>query len=380
MLRSATLEQTWKRFAPRAKRAGITRIAELTGLDTLGIPVFAAIRPMGRSLSTQQGKGVTREAARVSALMESLETWSAENVALPVLRASYRDLTGRTRRKSKGTRVVDVRKLPRPRTKLALDERWDWIEGRDMISGDRVLVPLAAVSLDTTFDKAPPFDVSSNGLGAGNNAGEAILQGVCEVLERDAEAAWRRGGGDQRLILDTINDPTCLDLIARVTRTGARIFIWDLQSRSTQSRSTHLRANICAIGCGIMEDPREPAWRALGMYQGFGAHWLPEVAITRAIVEAAQTRLTYIAGGRDDFFPFDYERATDPELMAEMWARLAAPCDAPVVFDDLPRGNPNSIFEGLDEVIVVDLTHPRLRVPCVKVLIPGFATDVEALG
>jgi len=87
-LRAASLAATWRRFAPGARRAGITRIAELTGLDTIGIPVFAAIRPMGRSLSTQQGKGATALAARVSALMESLETWSAEHLALPAVRAA----------------------------------------------------------------------------------------------------------------------------------------------------------------------------------------------------------------------------------------------------------------------------------------------------
>src|SRR3954470_14064746 len=106
MFRSATLEQTWRRFSRLAKRAGITRIADLTGLDTLGIPVFAAIRPMGLSLSTQQGKGTTREGARISALMESLETWSAEHIALPVVRGSFRAL-------SKKRRVIDVRLLPR---------------------------------------------------------------------------------------------------------------------------------------------------------------------------------------------------------------------------------------------------------------------------
>src|SRR5215510_3301976 len=95
--RAATLEATWRRFAPAARRAGITRIADLTGLDTLGIPVFAAIRPLGRSLSTQQGKGTTPLAARVSALMESLETWTAEHLALPVVRGSYRALARRRR-------------------------------------------------------------------------------------------------------------------------------------------------------------------------------------------------------------------------------------------------------------------------------------------
>ena len=33
-----------------------------------------------------------------------------------------------------------------------------------------------------------------------------------------------------------------------------------------------------------------------------------------------------------------------------------------------------------DQVIVVELTHPVLRVPVVKVIVPGRATDVEALG
>src|ERR1700735_576551 len=82
--RAASLAATWKRFSPAAKRAGITRIAELTGLDTLGIPVFAAIRPMGKSLSTQQGKGLSRDAARISALMESLETFAAEQARASV--------------------------------------------------------------------------------------------------------------------------------------------------------------------------------------------------------------------------------------------------------------------------------------------------------
>src|SRR5687768_10462419 len=101
--RAATLDQTWRRFGPVARKAGITRIADLTGLDTLGVPVFAAVRPLGKSLSTQQGKGVSPDAARVSALMESLETFSAEHIEAPVVRGSYRTL-------QRKRNVVDVRK------------------------------------------------------------------------------------------------------------------------------------------------------------------------------------------------------------------------------------------------------------------------------
>ena len=112
----------------------------------------------------------------------------------------------------------------------------------------------------------------------------------------------------------------------------------------------------------------------------------------RQRIPAEQTRLTYIAGGRDDFFPFDYARATDPELLAEQWSRLAAPCDDPASFEDLPGTVTRGLGEdlevlvarlveaGLAQVIAVDLTHPELKVPVVKVIVPGLATDVEAMG
>jgi ribosomal protein S12 methylthiotransferase accessory factor len=368
-MRAATPEQTWRRFAPAMRAAGITRLAELTGLDNLGIPVYAAIRPMGRSLATQQGKGLTALAARVSALMESLETFTAEQVKGEVVGA-YRAL-------AKRRRVVDVRKLPRPRGRLDLGARWRWLEGWDLGAGEPILVPADAVTLDTTFAKDPVFDVSSNGLASGNELVEAILHGLLEVIERDAEAAWRRSGGDRRLVLDSISDPTCRWLIERVTAGGARVFLFDLASD----------LGIAAIGCTILQDPGDVAWRPLGAYQGFGAHLLPEIAIARAITEAAQTQLTYISGARDDFFPGDYQRATDRAILAPMWERLTAGCAEPVAFDELPRHAPRSLGEGLawlvaklPQVIAVELTHAKLRVPVAKVIVPGRATDLEALG
>jgi ribosomal protein S12 methylthiotransferase accessory factor len=370
-LRAASLAATWRRFAPAARRAGITRIAELTGLDTIGIPVFAAIRPMGRSLSTQQGKGATALAARVSALMESLETWSAEHMALPAVRTSWRRL---------GDRAVDVRRLARPRGRLDRDARWRWVEGWDLGADRPVLVPEQAVTLDTTFRAPPVFDISSNGLASGNARVEAVAHGLCEVIERDAEAAWRRAGGDRRIVLDSIPDPACRALIDRITAAGARVWVWDVTDPESP-------AGIAVIGAAIMEDPREPAWRTLGFYQGFGAHWQPEIAIARALTEAAQTRLTYIAGARDDFFAHDYARATDPRRLAALWQRFSAPCDEPVGFDELPGRTARTLGDAVEQlvgtqrqVIAVDLTHPALGVPVVKVIVPGVATDVEAMG
>ncbi|WP_163333604.1 YcaO-like family protein, partial [Klebsiella aerogenes] len=39
---------------------------------------------------------------------------------------------------------------------------------------------------------------------------------------------------------------------------------------------------------------------SLGVYHGYGTHLDPQVAVIRAICEAAQGRLVFIAGSRDD--------------------------------------------------------------------------------
>jgi ribosomal protein S12 methylthiotransferase accessory factor len=156
---------------------GITRLANLTGLDTLGVPVWSAIRPNGRSLSTSQGKGLTDDHARASALMESIETWHAEHVARPRRRAAWRTL---------GTGLGG---LPRAGpARPAPDRVIDWVEGWELAAGAPRWVPLESVTLDTVFPAghAPVFDVSSNGLASGNHLLEAIVHAICEVIERDA--------------------------------------------------------------------------------------------------------------------------------------------------------------------------------------------------
>ena len=374
--RAATLAATWRRFAPLAPRVGVTRVADLTGLDTLGVPVFAAIRPMGRSLSTSQGKGTTPMAARVSALMESLETWHAEE------RAPERTATAR----ALGAATVElVRDLPRTGRRLDLDVRLPWVRAWSLPRQRVAWVPWEAATLDCVpaAREAPVFDVSSNGLASGNTVGEAIVHGLCEVIERDAEAAWRTTGDDRRVILDTVAPPVAR-LVEHLGRGGVRVWLWDLTSD----------VGVPVFGCGLMHDPREAGWRAVGFYQGFGCHVDPAIAMLRAITEAVQTRLTYIAGGRDDFFPEDYRRATDRELLLDVWARYTGPPDEPVDARDhpTPTARERTVEVVLDhllgrladagtpEVLVVDLRQPALGVPVVKVLVPGRANRVTELG
>lgn len=374
-MRTASLAQTWRRFAPLAPRVGLTRLADLTGLDALGVPVVAAIRPMGRSLSSSQGKGATPLAARVSALMESLETWHAEERA-PDRVASARSLGAAT--------VARARALPRTGARFSLDARRPWVRAVSLPTGRGAWVPWQAVTLDTEAATARPpvFDVSSNGLASGNTVAEAVVHGLAEVIERDAEARWRLTGDDRRVVLDTVDDRLVRGLVDQVTASGTRLWLWDLTSD----------VGVPVFGCGLMHDPRDVGWRALGFYQGFGCHLDPFVAMARAITEAVQTRMTYISGARDDFFPEDYRQATDRRVLARVWQRYAAPPDESIDARGYQRPRVTDVAEllaalvdavlaaGSPEVLVVDLRQPGLDLPVVKVLVPGRATALEGLG
>jgi ribosomal protein S12 methylthiotransferase accessory factor len=365
---------------PLMKRLGITRLARLTGLDCIGVPVWTAIRPNGRSLATSQGKGLSDEAAAVSALMESIETWHAEHIDKPIVRGGWRTL--RTR-----LPLVDPRQLPRERhVRIDPDAPLAWVEGWDLVASAPRWVPLEAVTLDCVMPatRQPRFALSSNGLASGNHVLEAVVHALCEVIERDAEARWRLARGQRRVDLRTVRDPHCRTLLERVAAAHVHTIVWDITSD----------VGVPAFGAAIMEDPREPAWRALGLYQGFGCHLDANVALARALSEAIQTRVTYISGSRDDFFPHDYARTTDEELLLQIWGEVMATPGERVDFAPLAaRHRAGASFEDdlrtllarlaavkVKQVVAVDLSRPELGVPVVKVLVPGRATRVELMG
>jgi ribosomal protein S12 methylthiotransferase accessory factor YcaO len=59
-VRERTAEEALDRLKPLLPEFGITRIADVTGLDTIGIPVMTVVRPLARSLSVSQGKGLRK--------------------------------------------------------------------------------------------------------------------------------------------------------------------------------------------------------------------------------------------------------------------------------------------------------------------------------
>jgi ribosomal protein S12 methylthiotransferase accessory factor len=308
--RSCDPARTVERISSRQREFGITRVANITGLDRIGIPVWIAVRPNSRSLSLSQGKGLTHDAARASALGESIEAYYAEQCASPVRIGRYADL------RSEAGHVADVARLPRARNGLYSDqEAIPWVQSIDLTSGRQVWVPFEMVHADATVPRHPGsgcFVFSTNGLASGNTAAEAVFHGLCELIERDAMALWKMQSAEEqdrtRVCNSSIDDPVCAELIRQFEAAEIDPLIWDVTSD----------LGVAAFRVLIFDRWAQSELAVLPVAFGAGCHPERGVALTRALTEAAQSRLTLISGARDDFARRIYEEwKLTPEALAE---------------------------------------------------------------
>jgi YcaO-like protein with predicted kinase domain len=363
-------EITLRRFGPVGKRVGITRLADVTGLDRVGLPVCLAIRPTARSLVTSIGKGLTPAAAKVGALLESVETWHAEHLHLPTRTARPADIA------ADGGRALDVGELPRAIGGL-LDPHQvrSWVRGADLATHADTWVPVDSVSMNFVADQLgePGLARNSNGLASGNSLAQAMLHGLCEVVERDAESRWRAASESLRVRLDTVTDPRCRQLIAMVRSAGLHLAVWDVTSHT----------GVPCYGCVVLAPPHHDGVLDAGVHDGFSCHPSPADAFAGAVKEALQKRLTYIAGSRDDLSREEVERVRSPELIEAVWEELSAePADTDL--EDRPSLSTGSWDDDLravvgavtadarHAVVAVDLTRPDLDVPVAKVVVTNM--------
>jgi ribosomal protein S12 methylthiotransferase accessory factor len=367
MNRSVPAEETLRRLTPLHERLGITRVADITGLDTIGIPVATAVRPNARSLAVSQGKGPTRAAAHASAVMEACETWHAEHVDLPIRLARFADLH---------QEAVDPAALPAaPGSPYRPDLPLPWVTGTDLTDDRPVLVPFDVVHTDWTL---PPgwadgcFPADSNGLASGNTVAEAILSGLCELVERDAAALWglRDDQPDRRIDPLTLANPVITELVARFAAAGVAVALWDLTADT----------RVPVVLCHAVEAEPSP-FRPLPAAGGLGCHPDPAVAAVRALTEAAQSRLITIAGARDDLYRREYTRALDETATAELRRAVLERAGHP--FGTLPGAAAACAADVAEvrarvaaatggRVAAVDLSRPDIGVPVVRVVAEGL--------
>ena len=368
--RTVDPQETLDRLMPLLPEMGITRIANITGLDLIGIPVVMVCRPNSRSVAVAQGKGFDLAAAKVSGVMEAVETYHAERVTLPLRLATYAELC-------RSESVADVRRLPvSVRGRFADDAPILWIAGRDLAGGETVWLPYECVHTDYTLpfpQGSLCFAANTNGLASGNHAHEAISHGLAEVIERDAITLWKRRDGASRrstvLDLDTVDDAACRALLHRLSACGVDAMVWDATS------DVGVPTFYCLL-VGRQAAFADPEF-------GSGCHPSRAIALSRALTEAAQARTTYIAGSRDDFQPALYSAAARERRLRDCRALLALR-GAARSFRGVPNFETDDIADDVDwmlrrlaragmaQALVVDLTIARYGLPVVRVVVPGL--------
>ena len=363
--RTCSPEETLARVCPLLAAFGVTRVARHTGLDKVGIPVWCAYTPNARSIVVAQGKGLTDADAKVSAVMEALERAVAGEPTVETLVGTVRDL-------SASGRAVD----PLPgliaagREDVGPDEEMEWAAGVDLISGQQAFVPLEAVRLDRT--QRSRFWMSSDGLASGNNIQEAMLHGLLERIERDAHVLWQVSGPQNRyrncIAPESFEDAALDRLAARIESAELELRLFDITS------DTGVPAFLALLAPNGVTRGQA---RYIEVTSGCGAHISPVRAAIRAVTEAAQSRLTYISGARDDVHSETFDRPL-PETTRRAFLAIPRPVAIarPRVGGDLEALLRHALEgvrkAGAQSVVAVSLSAQSLPFSVVKIVVPGL--------
>ena len=328
------------------------------------------------SLSDQlnaSGKGLTPEQSQASAIMEFAERYSW-------LHFDYED--------HDGYMVKSFREMKTGLTPTVDDSYWlcnfIGLRDRDELLKEIKRIPLKwirGISLTSSRKFYYPVNwhnyiFTSNGLATGNAREEAILQAACEVIER--ENVYRLFG-DKKIANDldpaSIKNPIINRVLENAKKSGIKIIIKEI--------SLDFGIPTFAVH-GI-----QPADKGRLTHKGcgYGTHPNPEKALIRALSE-------YFEG-------YSLLKKTEKEVELD-WAGLLSKIPPKnygflamynpqmllkrkrvVKMKDLPDLSRDDIKEEIEEivkilsrhkyeVIFMDKTHPELKIPVVRVFIPGM--------
>ncbi|MBY3243334.1 YcaO-like family protein [Rhizobium laguerreae] len=375
--RAVTPAQTLAAIRPHLREFGITRVGLLTALDVLNIPVAFATRPNSHTLSVFQGKGIDNDAAMASAAMEAVETRIAEIAPADLTLATVESM------RAERAAMIDLDNVARCAPDEIGSSPISWCSGLDILSGSSVFVPWWLIGLDHRGERPPGFEQSSDGLASGNTPSEAVLHGLCELVERDAWALTQLKSPERlkesRIDPASFGDAVIDVMTDRITRAGMKLLLLDMTT------DIGVPAFLAVIMPGNLSDRVDARWSHV--CGGCGCHPDPVRAALRAITEAAQSRLTAIAGSRDDFSPRIYQRLDRSAAMQQVvelcegdgrmrsfQARDRRPA---TIQDTIDHIADRLAATGIEQIVVVPFSHRALPISVVRVIVPGLEVDIS---
>lgn len=288
----------------RARRLGIARIADITGLDRLGIPVFSAVKDnFCDTITVYSGKGLTPAAAELSAVMECLERTAAGWDMRRVHIAAPAQLAGAYWPPEIFT---EARHRPPPR-------RLAWVRARRLDTPGLVWVPA-----ELAFNGRAPRSLrprafrvaTSNGLACAFALDKALAAALSEIAERHIVSLYDRHEHDRGLALlralgrqfglslptaDMRARPVAHGTLPRTARRLAERFRGANVPLTVKALPNALGLPLFAAAACEEVAPGEVLATA-----GYGLDRDPATAVVRAILEVAQSRATDRQGARED--------------------------------------------------------------------------------
>ncbi|HKG29911.1 MAG TPA: YcaO-like family protein [Nitrososphaeraceae archaeon] len=397
-------QETLKRVTFISQKIGVTRLADITNMDILGIPNYSAVLPGTEDyIWVYSGKGPTKAHARASALMESIERYSSLPSGGPknFIQGSYDQL-------SKSFNVLHPDEIVEPlRFQYNNEMSMDFLSGFDLFSEEPILVP-ASVAL-FRYSPVPPFVDPfafhhTNGLASGNVMEEAICHSLCEVIERDATSlAELRASAIPFHFLRHITNALrekgyALNSIPTDKYVDDPGIFSDVDISQVEFQPVKalgekfLQVKIPLIIKDITSDIGIPTFNASSiewishdygyLAEGHGTHPDARVALMRAITEVSQTRAANIQGARDDLRKVRYGQNNTDDKRA--WQFM--PSSKKVKFSEVTSYFNQDILNdiklilehlkqtGLNRAIIVNLTNDSIGIPVVRAIVPGLET------
>jgi YcaO-like protein with predicted kinase domain len=374
LARAASLAETDEMLRPVLAKVPVTRVSDLTPLDRLGLPVYSAVTPLARDLTIHMGKGLSKESARISALMEAVERVSAEDLRdQRVVQGTFRNLHA-----SNDIEVVDPHLFDLPSdSEFQKSEDYHWVASYDLLNDQEIWMPADLVV--SPASEGILLNIDTNGIASGNTLLEAVNHALCEVIERDAvsqlEFTSFYGENESPRLLRSVELSTLPEiprlLCRQIQDSGLEIVLHLIES---DVDIPTFRAMIIDT-----EFPSSTDFTIL-LSPGFGTNPNAEVGVTRAVSEAFQSRVGYIQGARDSFNVLPLSTISSRKsLLSEIsptskMSFTTVPSVSNMQFlDDLDYLIAQLRKTGMKHVVVTDLTRKNFGVPVVRVRVSGLS-------
>ena len=252
----------------------------------------------------------------------------------------------------------------------------DWTPVWSLTARDFKYLPTAYCYYGYPQSYQPDCWADSNGCAAGNTIEEAILQGFMELVERDSVALWWYNRLQKPLVdLDSFDDPYFHSLKRYYQQLGRELWVLDI----TSDLNIPTFAAISRQSDRSVED----------IILGYGTHFDPKVALSRALTEVNQILPSVLSAKADG--TTNYPQHTDP-LAIEWWKTatisnhpylLGDRQVAPKKFADYPQISSDDLLDDVQlcqqiveeknmEMLVLDQTRPDIGLRVAKVIVPGM--------